>query len=354
MTWVLLSWVRVGPMGAVHSSAYAGGAQAPGGKSEARGWSISEYSVGMRSRAAHVAAVLLLAFGAGEATQQAVDLTIDGPAGSENTAQRIRDIDQARLAEALRAAGLELPARIHLTLVTYEDPRAHQSPAWVVGRAWGFENIEIFPERVTTYPYDSLESVVRHEIVHLALNARSGGAPLPRWFHEGVAVSVETGWGFRDQARLLVAALERPTISDVNRLFASDSRPETTQAYLLSAALIDDIRERHGPAVPGAIAAGVGAGLPFDRAFAMETGETVDETTARAWAAYRRLSRWLPVLTSPLAVWGLILALSFVAFFARLRRRLEQRRRWDEQWIEDPSPGDAGSADDVAREDPWR
>jgi hypothetical protein len=95
-----------------------------------------------------------------------------------------------------------------------------------VGRAFGAEQIEIFPDRVSSYPHDSLESVVRHEIAHLALAARAGGRPLPRWFHEGVAVSVDRSWNVGTHLRLLLAALHRPAIADVARLFASTARPD--------------------------------------------------------------------------------------------------------------------------------
>ena len=137
---------------------------------------------------------------------------------------------------------------------------------------------QIFPGRIgsypASYPYDSLESVVWHEVVHLALSGQAGGRPLPRWFHEGVAMSVEKGWGVSSQARLLLAAVSNPSLSDLGRLFASSSQPETASAYFLAAALVSDIRERHGAATPGVIVDRVARGVPFAQAFALETGET--------------------------------------------------------------------------------
>lgn len=277
-----------------------------------------------------LAAVLLLrATLAGAA--QAADFTIDGPPSLESAVQQVRDIDRRQLADALDRAGLEMPARVHITVIPDDDPRAQATPEWIVGRAYGAERIELFPARVGPYPYDSLESVVRHEVVHLALTARAGRRPLPRWFHEGVATSVESGWSATGALRLLLAALERPGVADVGRLFASDARPTTAQAYLLSAALMDDVRERHGQEVPGAIAGRVASGVPFDLAFEQETGETVEQAAAHAWSAYRRLSQWIPVLTSPSAVWLLILGLAVLAFAFQWRKRVAQRRRWDEE-----------------------
>ena len=224
-----------------------------------------------------------------------------------------------------------MPQQIAITLVTNGDPRASGTSSWIVGLASGASDIVIFPDRTGAYPNDSLETVVRHEIVHLALNTRARGRPLPRWFHEGVAVAIESGWHARDEMRLLLAALDSPSVLEIGRLFASDAYPDTTQAYLLSAALVDDIRERHGADVPGRIAAQVASGLPFDTAFHEVTGETVADATACAWRGYRRLSRWFPVAASPSTAWTVILALAGVAFVARLRRRRALRRRWEEE-----------------------
>ena len=263
-------------------------------------------------------------------------LTVDAPLSLEAAAERVRNIDQAAFSRSLSLAGLPMPRAIVITLVARDDPRATSTPSWVVGLAAGTSDIRIFPDRTGAYPHDSLETVVRHEIVHLALNTRAGERPLPRWFHEGVAVTIESGWGARDEMRLLLAALDPPSLADISRLFASDAHAHTTQAYLLSAALVDDVRERHGSDVPGRIAEQVASGLPFDAAFRAVTGETVADAAARAWRGYRQLSRWFPLVTSSSTVWALILVLSGVAFVVRLRRRRNQRRQWDEEQRDDP------------------
>ena len=246
-------------------------------------------------------------------------------------AARVRAMDTASFAGPLGRAGLALPRRARITLVPNGDLRERITPAWVAGQAFSTDVIFVFPERISSYPHDSVETVVRHELVHLALNVRARDRPLPRWFHEGVAVSVASGWNLATEARLLWAAAREPAIDDVSSLFRSDSHGGKTTAYLLAAALVEDIRRRHGPAVPGAIAGRVAAGAPFDEAFAAETGETPQQAALRAWGAYRGWSRWLPVATGSSAVWGMILAVAGLAFIVRRRRRAQRRRRWDEE-----------------------
>jgi hypothetical protein len=258
-------------------------------------------------------------------------ITIDAPPSLAATADRIRRVNLTALQDALGRAGLALPADIHITLLPDSDPGARSVPNWLVGFAVEPRDIVIFPQRVLSYPYDSLESVVRHEITHLALDARAEGEPLPRWFHEGVATSVDAGWSVSAQVRLLAAMLAKPDTAELARLFASDTESETRQAYLLSAVLVEDLRRRHGANAPGIIAARVASRVPFVRAFELQTGETPDAAAARAWAAYRRWIEWLPAITGASATWALIIVLSFAAYAVQLRRRLHRRRRWDEE-----------------------
>ncbi len=276
-------------------------------------------------------AVLLIA-AEGRGQERTGELTVDAPASLAEVANRVRRLDRAPLAGALGRAGLNAPSPIRITLVPENDPFAQQVPNWIVGLASGTEDIAIFPARIgaspATYPYDSLESVVWHEVVHLALASQAGGKPLPRWFHEGVAMSVEQGWGLTSQAQLLFAAATNPDVADLSRLFDSDAQPEAALGYLLAAALVADIRERHGQAVPGEIVRRVASGSSFPEAFALETGETPDQAAAHAWQPYRRWTAWLPLVTGASSVWFAIMALAAVAFVVRLRRR--RRRAWEE------------------------
>ena len=275
----------------------------------------------------------------------AVTVSVSAPPSLEWAANRVRSVDPRPLGEALARAGLEYPRTIHVILVSEDDPRASSWPRWIVGMAEPPADILVFPGRTTRYPYDSLESVVRHEVAHLALTQRARGRPLPRWFHEGVAVSIETGFGFGDQARLFTSMVSRPGIGDVGRLFASGSEADSSRAYLLATALVVDVRRRHGPDVVGAIAEGVGQDLSFDQAFANATGETVAEATAVAWAGYLRWTRWILALDRLVSTWTLVLLLAVVAFVVQRRRRARRRKRWEDEAAAEASD----DIDDTAR-----
>ena len=273
-------------------------------------------------------AALITQLLAADITATTTELTV---VPSSVAASRIEAIDLDRLGADLARAGLTAPPRIVVTLIPESDARARGVPDWIVGLALEPADIVIFPERVLSYPYDSLESVFRHEVAHLALSARAGFQPIPRWFHEGLAVSVDAGWGVTGRLRLLLEMTGDPATADLARLFAANTETTSAQAYGLSAALVADLQRRHGGGTPGAIAARVAAGVPFAQAFQLETGVTPDDAARRAWAGYRRWTMWVSVATSEGAIWGLILALALGAFIARARKRARRRRQWDDE-----------------------
>lgn len=277
----------------------------------------------------------LLSQQGGETRSDEITLTVEAPSSLASVADRVRQIDRQPLTVALARAGLTIPPQIHVTLIPASDPLARATPVWIVGLASGSHDIAIFPERIgvspDSYPYDSLESVVWHEVVHLALSAQADDRPLPRWFHEGVAMSVEQGWGVGSQVQLLLAAWTNPGVADLGRLFRSQNQPETAKGYLLAAALVSDMRQRHGQAVPGQIVDRVARGSSFTDAFVLETGETPDDAAARAWRAYRRWTSWIPILTSASSLWVGIMLLAGLAFIARRRKRTRRRQQWDQE-----------------------
>lgn len=280
--------------------------------------------------AAALVLVGALAFDAGATP---MEVTIEGAPSLAATAERIRTMEWPPLAEALVRAGLDPPRRVHVTLIGEDQPAARATPPWIVGQAIGSIDVVIFPARIGAYPYGSLESVLWHEVVHLALSDHARGQPLPRWFHEGVAMSVERGWGFNSQVRLALAVAGEPGLADLGGLFGSNAEPETARAYLLASMLIADLRQRHGAAAPGAIVDLVARGVPFPRAFELHTGETPEAAAARAWRRYQGWPSWIPVLTGPSALWLAIVGLAVIAFIASRSRRQRRRARWDEEEI---------------------
>jgi hypothetical protein len=272
-----------------------------------------------------------------DASAASMEVTVRAPASLSAVAERVRTMEWPPLEAALLRAGLEPPPQVRVTLVGEDDPDARGTPSWIVGQAFGSLDVVVFPARIGAYPYSSLESVLWHEVVHLALSVQARGQPLPRWFHEGVAMSVERSWGFTSQVRLLVATAGEPGLADLGGLFSSNAEPEAARAYLLASILIADLRQRHGAAAPGAIVGLVSGGIPFPRAFEMTTGETQEAAAARVWRITHQWTGWIPVVTGASALWLAILGLAVIAFVASRIRRTRRRELWDEAEIKPAS-----------------
>jgi hypothetical protein len=275
----------------------------------------------------------------GSTTATAADTLVSIEAGAPTTiVERIHAIDLSRLGADLSRLGLQMPPRIDLELISDGDARARRTPPRIVGVSLEPDDIVIFCDRVLPYPYGSLESVFRHEVAHLALSSRARGQRLPRWLHEGVAMSVDRGWDTAGRLRLLLEMTGSPATADLARLFTSGMQPDAAQAYGLSAALVADIQRRHGAEAPGRIASRVASGIPFPQAFRLETGDTPEQAAQRAWRGYRRWTMWVSAATSEGAVWGVIVTLALLAFVAQSRRRTRRRRQWDDAEPSDTWP----------------
>jgi hypothetical protein len=159
---------------------------------------------------------------------------------------------------------------------------------------------------------------------------------VPRWFNEGLAMSVERSWGLEDQSRLLYQLVLGPviTLNEVERLFAG-SESNQSRAYALSGAFLRDLMEQHGERSPAEILSRVGRGETFDRAFTTVIGVPLDSAESAFWERQKIWTTWLPIITSSTAVW---MAVTIIALFAIRRRRrkdAELRRKWEEEEPED-------------------
>src|SRR5258707_1259241 len=122
---------------------------------------------------------------------------------------------------AVPRLNIEAPA----VLAAETSEWARQVPPSTAGFAVGEDNLVVlFPSRSPTYPQDTLEDVLHHEVAHVLIARAAGGRPVPRWFHEGLAMAAERTWSLEDEARQLQElTFVAPTDLDkVNALFDQD------------------------------------------------------------------------------------------------------------------------------------
>jgi len=277
------------------------------------------------------------------------ELRVQAPESLAAIAARVGRIDPDVVRKIMAFVGLDQGGGpIAVVLVTEDSDLAKTTPRAIVGFARSDESVVVlFPARSTSYPYDSFEDVVRHEIAHVLIARASGHRLVPRWFHEGVALAAERSWGLEDRTRTAVALSGRRwSARDLDDAFADPGGPSTA-AYAISGALVRDLLRRHGADTPARILSRMAAGEPFASAFLAATGETVGENEDQFW----RASWWseaVAFFTSSLMLWFCVTLLALYAMRTRRQRRAAQRKAWqEEEQFERRNTGDDKARDEV-------
>lgn len=284
-------------------------------------------------------AILLLLLGGlfaplSVATARLPPLVVEAPPALEPVASRVRNLDPERLASAMALVGLEEPgAPIRVILAPEGSPSARQAPPWVSGYAYPERSlIVLLPARTPSYPDSSLEDLLRHEVAHVLVARAAGGQPIPRWFHEGLAMIAGLSWGLDDRSRLTLALLadDQISLNELERLFRG-GQGSSNRAYAIAGAFVHDLFERHGSRVAADILRWIRRGLPFEAAFQVATGTSLAEAESSFWDRQSFWYRWVPLLTSSVTLWLLVTMLALWAIRRRRARDAAQRAIWDEE-----------------------
>lgn len=272
-------------------------------------------------------------------------LVFEAPPSLSGAASELRWLPAERWQPILDLVGLrDAGAPIKVLLAPEDSPLARRTPRWITGFAVPEEDtVVLLPERVLSYPHDSLAALLYHEVTHVLLaRAASSGAvandgattsgELPRWFQEGVALLAGRDLAFADRERLLLGGITGVPMSmhALQRAFDGEGYSIDT-AYALAGALAEELVREHGRGAVPRIAAEVARGRSFAQAFAAATGEPLQSFEADFWRGFRWRYRWVPFLTSGATLWLAVTALALVAMARRRRRDAAIRRRWDDE-----------------------
>jgi hypothetical protein len=239
----------------------------------------------------------------------------------------------------------DLGAPVRIVLVAEGSPLAQRVPTWIAGFARGEEGLVVlFPGRIPSYPYSSLTELLRHEVAHVLIDRTSRGAPLPRWFHEGLAMTAEGNWRMADRSRLAMAMLrsKEPAVDELSNLFGGDEQ-RVAWAYAVSGAFVRDLLRRHGVESVGALLAATSKGTDFDRAFHSLLGTTPATALSTFWHRSALWYRWLPFLSSSTVLWMAVTLLALLA----IRRRRARDRKIHEAWEAEERQAEIGLDDTV-------
>lgn len=282
-----------------------------------------------------VAAFALLAAAAtagGQAPAPLPELAIEAPPELRRYLARLDHLDRERLAGAMALSGLDAPGEpIRVILAPEGSPLARRVPPWVSGYAIGeLDTVVVFPTRAAAYPYDSLEELLQHEVAHVLVHRAAGGGEVPRWLHEGIAMTAGGAWDLEDTGRfgLTVARQGEVPLARLPDLFAGGGAA-SARAYAVSGGFVRFLIGRHGGEVTGAILAGLADGLPFREAFRRAAGESLAEAEEAFWRRQTFWHRWMPLVTSSTVLWIGVTALAVWAIRRRRQRDAERFARWE-------------------------
>lgn len=284
------------------------------------------------------------------------ELEIEAPPSLERRVAEVEGFDLDRLDVAQRLAGLSAPGPpIRVVLAPEDSDQAQAAPSWVAGYALSsVDTVVLFPARAPSYPDRSLESLLHHEVAHILIDRAARGQPVPRWFHEGVAMAAGRAWNLEDMTRFAFERVRgRPVpLAELETWFRGDAS-HVHRAYSVAGAFVQDLISEHGQWVTGDILAGVGEGLTFEEAFQQATGVPLRAAQSRFLSKFTGFARWVPFLTSSVVLWIAVTGLALVAIWRRRRRDAALREKWDyeERWLQ--GDGAPGASDPESDGDGW-
>ncbi len=274
---------------------------------------------------------LLLGFAAAAAAALP-PLRIDAPATMLPVARQIEQLPGASLEIVNQLIGAPPGGEpIDILLAPEDSALAARTPEYVNGYAIGeTSDIVLFPARASTYPDDGLPNLLRHEIAHILIHRASGGRPVPRWFHEGLAMTAGGSWDLEDRTRLTLGMmnLDDLDLATVERGFAG-SEFQVHRSYAISTAFTRHILNELGADAPKRILEKVAEGLPFDEAFLDATGRALPLVERDFWRSTKIWNRWIPFVTSSITLWTAITLLALWAIRRRRRRDARIRELWE-------------------------
>ena len=262
------------------------------------------------------------------------ELLVEAPAALAGVADRVRAFEPERLAGVSTLVGLDTAGPpVNVVVLPEDSPTARGTPAWVAAFADGDRDLVVlFPERVGSYPYDSLEAVLHHEVSHILTYRAAAGRRVPRWFNEGLASAAERNWGLDARSRFVWETLVggEVTVTELEGLFSQGPR-EVARAYTLSDALVRDLLETYGPGAASRLLGRMSDGETFESALYATTGLTASGLVSRFWSRNRVWERWIALLGGPYFLWTSITLLALAAIWRSRVRRAARRRQWEEE-----------------------
>jgi hypothetical protein len=231
--------------------------------------------------------------------------------------------------------GRDLDDAVTIHLVSHAGmvAKATNMPVWVSGVAHPPSGVIAISMHDPDGSRSDLDTLLQHELVHVALYRATNGAELPRWFHEGVAESFANEISLL-RAEALAGAVFGGGVPDIDRLetyFHGDSR-QANVAYAAARDFATWLRY-HDPesAEFRQLLSQLHNGRPFEQAFVDAYGVNLAELDSTWRSGLFGRFMWFPLLGSGELPFLLIGPIVVVAWIRRRRRLANDWARLDAQ-----------------------
>jgi hypothetical protein len=202
-------------------------------------------------------------------------------------------------------------------------------PRWVAGVAHPESGEIMISRHGPDGSPASLPSLLKHEMAHVALYRATGGAPLPRWFHEGMAESFEGGLSLM-RAQTLAGAVFGPGVPDLTLLeqrFHSEDGPAVAAAYAAARDLVSHLRYRDSDGSDlRQVMTELRNGHAFEVAFIRAYGLSLPELVTQWRDGLPARFIWYPLIAGGAMPFVLLFPLVILAW---IRRRKVLRAGWE-------------------------
>jgi hypothetical protein len=212
-------------------------------------------------------------------------------------------------------------------------PKKSPPPPWSGAVAYPEHMMVIVPLRNRTgSPLADLDIVLEHELSHLALRSALGGAKVPRWFSEGIAIhqseksSIKRHW-------LVWLASRRDRLLPLDEIEVYPDRVvDINLAYAEAADFFGLLLREGGWLSVRALIRRVADGAEFDEAVRYAFGRSLASLEREWLSGLTSRWQWIPLITGTGALWGFIVALFLLAYVLVKRRK---KRRLQEMALEE-------------------
>lgn len=244
-------------------------------------------------------------------------------------------VDQARR-ELNRIMPDALLAQIRVVVAPTKEAFLRLAGGWaehsvaVAQRTRPQPTVIVNAESLRTAAPAEISKTLLHELVHCYVGLRFKSSP-PRWFEEGVATIAADGWSMEDAAAVGLAAVLNRLIPlrELERHFPSTAERQRL-AYQQSASVVRFMMTEQNATLSKFLA-------PYtapesERLVAELWNPVYVEPLELRWKKSLRSWRaWVITIGNSGMFWGIVAALTILAWYLKKRRNAERRREWEEE-----------------------